>query len=76
MAETIAAWTTWKRLLAAGEEGCAYAVLVRGRGTCGGDVTEGRLCLYTAAALGQPAAREGRLIGGIWAGLLLQVLTA
>jgi hypothetical protein len=63
VAETIAAWTTWNRLLAAGEEGCAYAVLVRGRGTDGGDVTEGWLCVYMYAgeALGKPAGREGRL---------------
>jgi hypothetical protein len=45
-------------LAAAGEEGCAYAVLVRGRGTDGRDVTGSRWCLYTRAALGQPAGRS------------------
>jgi hypothetical protein len=46
-------------LAAAGEEeGCAYAVLVRGRGTDGRDVTGSRWYLYTRAALGQPAGRS------------------
>jgi hypothetical protein len=62
-AVAIAGWTTWNCLLAAaGKEGCAYAVLVRGRGTDGRDVTGSRWCLYTPAALGQAA--QGRAAKG------------
>jgi hypothetical protein len=61
VAETTAAWTT--RGTSTGclpeNEGSAYAVLLRGRGTDGRDVTGRRLCLYTAASLGKPEAREG-----------------
>lgn len=36
---------TWQGLLTA--EGCAYAVLVRGRGADGRESIEGSLCLHT-----------------------------
>lgn len=61
MAAAIAAWTaTWKGLLAA--EGCAYAVLVRGRGeTDGRDGIEGAcVCIRLHGWASQQLAKAGR----------------
>ena len=62
VAEAIAARTaTWKGLLAA--EGCAYAVLVRGRGTDGRDDTEGDcVCIRLQRWASQQLAKAGGLL--------------